>query len=163
MTRNKIRFIPNWATLVPAPRPVTPDNPFGKTLAACFTVGLSGNLGFAHDPEIVFEAARLLKDEADIYFLVSGWGINGISTFQAGFPAFTTVAIPSNGIIPVVTPTLAAQQMFYVPLNYKNPYVESWNLAVQQALPYDMSLQIAYVGNHGVGIPGNIDINNPLA
>ncbi len=75
MTRSKIRFIPNWATLVPAARPVTPDNPFRKTLAARFIVGLSGNLGFTHDPEIVFEAARLLKDEADIGFLLSGWGI----------------------------------------------------------------------------------------
>jgi len=75
MTRNKIRFIPNWATLVPAPRPVTPDNPFRKSLAARFIVGLSGNLGFTHDPEIVFEAARLLKDERDIHFLLSGWGI----------------------------------------------------------------------------------------
>jgi glycosyltransferase involved in cell wall biosynthesis len=75
MTRNKIRFIPNWATLVPAPRPVTPDNPFRKGLSARFIVGLSGNLGFTHDPEIVFEAARLLKDEADIHFLLSGWGI----------------------------------------------------------------------------------------
>ncbi|WP_035359591.1 TonB-dependent receptor [Edaphobacter aggregans] len=84
-----------------------------------------------------------------------------IATFQAGFPAPIAAPIPSNGIIPVVTPALAAQQMFYVPLNYKNPYVESWNLTIQQALPYDMSLQIAYVGNHGVGIPGNIDINNP--
>ena len=75
MTRNKIRFIPNWATLVPAPRPVTPDNPFRKAIAARFIVGLSGNLGFTHDPEIVFEAARLLKDETDIHFLLSGWGI----------------------------------------------------------------------------------------
>ncbi|WP_369722531.1 glycosyltransferase family 4 protein [Bradyrhizobium sp. LLZ17] len=75
MTRNKIRFIPNWATLVPAPRPVTPDNPFRKSLAARFIVGLSGNLGFTHDPGIVFEAARLLKDEPDIHFLLSGWGI----------------------------------------------------------------------------------------
>ncbi|QOZ52058.1 glycosyltransferase family 4 protein [Bradyrhizobium sp. CCBAU 53338] len=75
MTRNKIRFIPNWATLVPATRPVTSDNPFRKDLAARFIVGLSGNLGFTHDPEIVFEAARLLKDDADIHFLLSGWGI----------------------------------------------------------------------------------------
>lgn len=75
MTRNKIRFIPNWATLVPGPRPVTADNPFRKALAARFVVGLSGNLGFTHDPEIVFEAARLLKDEGDIHFLLSGWGI----------------------------------------------------------------------------------------
>ncbi len=75
MTRNKIRFIPNWATLVPAVRPVTSDNPFRKPLAARFIIGLSGNLGFTHDPEIVFEAARLLKDEPDIQFLLSGWGI----------------------------------------------------------------------------------------
>ena len=75
MTRNKIRFIPNWATLLAAPRPVTPDNPFRKVLSARFIVGLSGNLGFTHDPEIVFEAARLLRGEADIHFLLSGWGI----------------------------------------------------------------------------------------
>jgi colanic acid biosynthesis glycosyl transferase WcaI len=75
MTRNKIRFIPNWATLVAAPRPVTADNPFRKALSAGFVVGLSGNLGFTHDPEIVFEAARLLRAEPDIHFLLSGWGI----------------------------------------------------------------------------------------
>ena len=75
MRRNKIRFIPNWATLVPAVRPVTADNPFRKAVAARFIVGLSGNLGFTHDPEIVFEAARLLKDEPEIRFLLSGWGI----------------------------------------------------------------------------------------
>ncbi len=37
-------------------------------------VGLSGNLGFTHDPDIVFEAARLLRDEGDIHFLL-GWGM----------------------------------------------------------------------------------------
>jgi hypothetical protein len=75
MTRNKIRFIPNWATLVPGPRALSQDNPFRKALSARFVVGLSGNLGFTHDPDIVFEAARLLKDETDIHFLLSGWGI----------------------------------------------------------------------------------------
>ncbi|UFW39705.1 glycosyltransferase family 4 protein [Bradyrhizobium sp. WSM471] len=75
MTRNKIRFIPNWATLAAAPRPVTPDNPFRTALSADFVVGLSGNLGFTHDPEIVFEAARLLRAEPGIHFLLSGWGI----------------------------------------------------------------------------------------
>jgi len=75
MTANKIRFIPNWATLVPALRPVTADNAFRRALPARFVVGLSGNLGFTHDPEIVFEAARLLREETDIHFLLSGWGI----------------------------------------------------------------------------------------
>ncbi|RXT46606.1 glycosyltransferase family 4 protein [Bradyrhizobium betae] len=75
MRRNKIRFIPNWATLVPGVRPLASDNPFRKALSARFIVGLSGNLGFTHDPDIVFEAARLLKGEPDIHFLLSGWGI----------------------------------------------------------------------------------------
>ena len=75
MTRGKIRFIPNWATLAPAVRPIRADNSFRRALAAHFVVGLSGNLGFTHDPVIVFEAARLLRDEPDIHFLLSGWGV----------------------------------------------------------------------------------------
>jgi colanic acid biosynthesis glycosyl transferase WcaI len=75
MMPEKVRFIPNWATLLPAVRPVEADNRFRRSLAARFIVGLSGNLGFTHDPVIVFEAARLLRDDADIHFLLSGWGI----------------------------------------------------------------------------------------
>jgi glycosyltransferase involved in cell wall biosynthesis len=75
MTRDKIRFIPNWATLMPAVRPLQSDNPYRRPHAARFTVGLSGNLGFTHDPVIVFEAARLLRHDGDIHFLLSGWGI----------------------------------------------------------------------------------------
>jgi colanic acid biosynthesis glycosyl transferase WcaI len=75
MSRDKIRFIPNWATLSPGVRAIAPDNPFRRAISARYVVGLSGNLGFTHDPVIVFEAARLLRDSADIHFLLSGWGI----------------------------------------------------------------------------------------
>lgn len=75
MTAGKIRFIPNWATLAPGVRPVAADNPYRRSLSARFVVGLSGNLGFTHDPVIVFEAARLLRDNSEIHFLLSGWGV----------------------------------------------------------------------------------------
>jgi len=75
VTRDKLRFIPNWATLTPAVRPLVPDNPYRRPHVARFIVGLSGNLGFTHDPVIVFEAARLLRDDPNIHFLLSGWGI----------------------------------------------------------------------------------------
>lgn len=75
MTREKIRFIPNWATLARGVRAVDPGNPYRRPLSARFVVGLSGNLGFTHDPVIVFEAARLLRDNGDIHFLLSGWGV----------------------------------------------------------------------------------------
>jgi glycosyltransferase involved in cell wall biosynthesis len=75
VTPDKIRFIPNWATLAPGVRPILPDNPYRRSHAARFLVGLSGNLGFTHDPDVVFDAARLLRDDPDIHFLLSGWGI----------------------------------------------------------------------------------------
>jgi glycosyltransferase involved in cell wall biosynthesis len=75
MTSDKIRFIPNWATLARGVRAVDADNPYRRSLAARFVVGLSGNLGFTHDPVIVFEAARLLRENRDIHFLLSGWGV----------------------------------------------------------------------------------------
>ncbi len=83
------------------------------------------------------------------------------ATFQAGFPAPVPVAIPSNGIIAANTPQLKSQVYVYVPLTYKNPYVESWNVAVQQAFKGNVSLQLAYVANHGVDISGAQNINLP--
>jgi colanic acid biosynthesis glycosyl transferase WcaI len=74
-TRDKIRFIPNWATLVPEVRSKASDNPYRRLCKGCFIVGLSGNLGFTHDPLIVLEAARLLSSNPSIHFLLSGWGI----------------------------------------------------------------------------------------
>lgn len=74
MTRDKICFIPNWATLVPGVRPISAKNSY-RPAAARFVVGLSGNLGFTHDPAVVFDAARLMRGEGDIHFLLSGWGI----------------------------------------------------------------------------------------
>lgn len=88
---------------------------------------------------------------------------DGVSTasFQNGFPAPIAINIPSNGIIPTNTAYLISQNYVNIPLNYKNPYVASWNVAVQQALPSKLSLQVAYVANHGVDISGAQNINLP--
>jgi len=91
-----------------------------------------------------------------------------VATFQAGFPAPVPVTIPSNGIIvlPTSGTTLQAKQLIaqvytYIPLTYKNPYADSWNVALQQALPHDFSFQLAYVANHGTNISGSQNINLP--
>ena len=83
------------------------------------------------------------------------------ATFQAGFPAPVPVAIPANGIIVANTSQLKSQSYNVIPLNYYNPYVESWNVAVQQALPGSLSFQLAYVANHGVHMPSAQNINLP--
>jgi colanic acid biosynthesis glycosyl transferase WcaI len=75
MTRDKMVFIPNWATLTPGVRPIAPGNVYRSRCSGSFVVGLSGNLGFTHDPDVVFDAAQLLQNDPNIHFLLSGWGM----------------------------------------------------------------------------------------
>ena len=85
------------------------------------------------------------------------------ATFQAGFPAPVPFTVPDNGIVPANTSFLLNQAYVVIPKNYHNPYVESWNVAVQQSLPQQWTLQLAYVANHGVHIGSAQNINLPSA
>jgi len=78
------------------------------------------------------------------------------ATFQNGFPGLIQPVIPPNGII--TNPTKAATY-FVVNQNFKNPYVESWNAAIQHSLPWHFVLDLAYVGNHGVDSVINYNLN----
>jgi len=76
-----------------------------------------------------------------------------------GFPPPPFVTIPQDGIIPSAP----------VQLNYsvadKNPhhqYLESYNFAVQRQLPGGFSLDLAYVGNHGVNFLKTQNINRGM-
>jgi Carboxypeptidase regulatory-like domain len=80
-------------------------------------------------------------------------------TFQLGFPPPVDIKIPNNGIISPAP----AQAYTVIPKDYHNPYVESWNVAVQQALPQQFTFQVAYVANHGVHIGSAQNINLPPA
>ena len=80
-------------------------------------------------------------------------------TFQLGFPPPVDIKIPDNGIISPAP----AQAYTVIPKDYHNPYVESWNVAVQQALPRQFTMQVAYVANHGVHIGSSQNINLPPA
>jgi hypothetical protein len=84
------------------------------------------------------------------------------ATFQQGFPLPVPVTIPSNGIIPA-TGSLLSNSFDVINLNFKNPYTETWNIAAQQALPGHWTLDVAYVGVHGVDTVANIDLNNPFS
>jgi len=63
---------------------------------------------------------------------------------------------PANGIITNPDPN---SNYFTLNKNFKNPYVESWNFAIQRALPFHFVLDAAYVGNHGVNSVVNYNLN----
>ncbi len=75
-----------------------------------------------------------------------------------GLPAPLPFDVPSNGII-----TNAPNQNYdVIPLDFHEGYIQSWNLAVQRALPGKFTLDVAYVGNHGTRIPTVFNANPGL-
>ncbi len=86
----------------------------------------------------------------------------GVVNFTTGLPATPTVSFGSSGTLTETAANgLISLGNLYIPLNFKNADVDSWNLAVQQALPADMTLQLAYVANHGTRIDIAQNINQP--
>lgn len=77
------------------------------------------------------------------------------ASFEAGFPAPQPVFVPQNGRI---TPQPTSAET-YVPTNYRNGYIEAWNFAVERQLPFNLVLDVAYVGSHGVDTPAAVDLN----
>ena len=41
--------------------------------------------------------------------------------------------------------------------NFRNPFVTTWTLGVEHTFTADLSLNVAYVGNHGARMPGITD------
>jgi hypothetical protein len=77
------------------------------------------------------------------------------STLALGFPAPIRFVLPANGIIANATD----QSYNVINKNFKNPYAETWNFAVQRTLPENMTLEVAYVANHGVDQANNYNLN----
>ena len=92
--------------------------------------------------------------------VTAGWKSNGATPiFQAGTVTCgdgTTVASgPLTGLAPVPCSTASFDR------NLRTPYVITWNFDIQRAITPNLSLDIAYLGNHGVKIYGTRDINTP--
>jgi hypothetical protein len=84
------------------------------------------------------------------------------ATFQQGFPAPVPVAVPANGILNAGG-SLLSQSMFDINQNFKNPSVLTWNVAIQRALWKNLTLDVAYVGLHGVDTVAMWNLNAPTS
>jgi hypothetical protein len=93
--------------------------------------------------------------------LTAGWQNNGPNTpiFQAGAVACgdgnSVFTGPLKGTSPAPCSTAAFAR------NLRVPYVETWNIDIQHSFTNNLSLDLAYLGNHGVKIYGTRDINAP--
>jgi colanic acid biosynthesis glycosyl transferase WcaI len=82
---SRIRIAPNWAdTSVLTPKAVEDSaNRRFLQLTGRFVVGYSGNLGRAHEFETLLSTARLLKDDPQFVFLITGAGAKAHSLRRA--------------------------------------------------------------------------------
>ena len=86
-------------------------------------------------------------------------GTQTASTFANGFPPPLPATIPASGIIPANTALLINQSYDVINLHYLDPYIQSWNLTYQRALPGKFTLGVGYVGNRGVHAPIQYNLN----
>ncbi len=76
-----------------------------------------------------------------------------------GLPVDPTKAVDpvTNPLNPPPCDVLAANP------NLPNPHVGTWTLSLQHAFANNVSLEIAYVGNHAGNLTGIVDVNQPPA
>jgi hypothetical protein len=82
---------------------------------------------------------------------------NCLTGNNTGFPIPIPDAVRNAyqpNVIGVFTPT-------FIDYNWKSAYMIQYNASVQQQLPWNMALGVAYVGNHGVHLPTVRD-GNPV-
>lgn len=73
----------------------------------------------------------------------------------------TAQGFPSNFASPAAFNT-AITEVRYIPGDDRTGYVQSWHLTVQRELTHNLLLDVAYVGNHDVGLTVLSDANQSL-
>ena len=99
----------------------------------------------------------------------------GIATNPSSFTDPNAVPVPVNnldfnqnafnGIAPgsVFTPTTFTQSIFITDRNLRTPYVQNWNVNIQQQLPGNLAFEIGYVGSKGTRLVRLYDQNQDFS
>ena len=135
-------------------------NPGALTLTQVGTNGLPANaeygqnlnyeprLGFAYD---VFGKGKTVVRGGYAYLVDQP--VSGVVTALASNPPFSTAVTYNGAAIPVANlyadASLSGLSIYMVNPNFKNAYIESYNLNVQQALPWGLVSSLGYYGSLG--------------
>ena len=66
---------------------------------------------------------------------------------------------PGTGVFAQCTTNPGLVTPTFIDYNWKSSYMIQYNASIQQQLPWDMAIGVAYVGNHGVHLPTVRDAN----
>ena len=136
-------------------------NPANTTLTQVGTNGLAANAAYKQnynlEPRLGFAADVFGTGKTVIrggYAYLVDQPVSGVVTALASNPPFsTTVSYNSATAIPVSSLYTSAAasgiSLYAVNPNYKNAYIESFNLNLQQAMPWGLVSSVGYYGSVG--------------
>ena len=86
-------------------------------------------------------------------------------TNSAASPLYSNAAACGDGLAVPAGFASAPQpcEVVAVDRNFRTPYVATWTLGIQRAITNNLSLEVAYVGNHGAKLVSLVDANEPPA
>jgi hypothetical protein len=86
---------------------------------------------------------------------IPGSGLNWQNQTTPIYPSSVTSLVQCSSASPCNT--------FAMNRNFRTPYVENWTLGIQHAFSGKLGVDVSYVGNHAVKLPGVVDLNQPAA
>ncbi len=105
-----------------------------------------------------------------LFFSKGSSGLNAVNNNwqnnSANSPLFSPVSACGDGSVSVPLPgggSFVPQPctILGVNPNLRTPYVTTWTLDLQRAITNNLSLDVAYIGNHGTKLLGLTDLNQP--
>jgi Carboxypeptidase regulatory-like domain len=92
----------------------------------------------------------------------AGWNSNGATPIYQSTAVVCGDGTPiTNGPTALLTTSPGPCTISSFDRNLRTPYVITWNFDLQRAITPNLSLDLAYLGNHGVKLYGVHDINAP--
>jgi len=86
---------------------------------------------------------------------IPGSGLNWQNQTTPIYPSSVTSLVQCSSASPCNT--------FAMNRHFRTPYVENWTLGIQHAFSGKLGVDVSYVGNHAVKLPGVVDLNQPAA
>jgi hypothetical protein len=143
---NNLGIEGKWASFAPR---------FGAAYRLNEKTVVRGGYGISYLPRVTAQFNFPVK-QANTFTAPNSFSAAG--SLATGIPAPDVVQIPANGVLPAPL----SQNYSITPQDLFHGYVQSWNIALQRALPGNFALEVAYIGNHGVNVRASREINYGL-